>query len=679
MRTSFVRFEDFELDYTRFELRRAGRVLKLEKIPMELLILLVEREGHLVPRQEIIDRLWGKDVFIDADHGINTAVRKIRSVLRDNPERPRFIQTVTGKGYRFIANQVSVSEAIDGTNGGPQPANPELVSEVERELSFEEPRLRASGASALEGLGRVPTRSHSVVIPAAISSPAPPSATSQEGKRFFREHRLGFGLLALLSVALVSYLAWKRTRPELPEDSRPVMLAVLPFDNLGKDPVEDYFSDGLTEEVITQLGALSPGRLGVIARTTSMAYKQTRKNVGQIGRELAVDYVLESSIRRDGDQVRISSQLIRVRDQIQVWAGSYDREVGHSLALQEELAKAVAEQVRVRIDPTHAVRSAAYPLDAQANEAYLRGRYFWNQFTADGYKKAIEYFDEAIRRDPNFAEAYSGLSDSYYFLAVTDAIPFTEGESRALDSANRALALDDSLAESHVSLANLKYGQWKWPEAEAEFKRAIALNPSYSPARRIYAAFLATQRRHRQAWEQIEVAMRLDPLCLPNNAEVVRTLYYARDYEAAIQRGQKALQLDPNFSRTHFWLGRAYAQKGMYPEAISEAEKVLQGMPDSTMALTELAYSLGTAGRHPEARKLLRHLEQRSTHVFVPAYDLAIIHVALKENEQALGLLQKGYEEHDWALLAMAAEPRLDPLRSDPRYQELSTKLGFHF
>ena len=648
MPASSYKFGDYELDCGRFELRRDGRPVRLERIPMDLLVLLVEGNGHVVTRQEIGERLWGKGVFVDTEHGINTAILKIRRALRDDPERPRFIQTVAGKGYRFIVHKVSGVETIDGPDGSPQPGHPE------------------------------PAETCPAIIPSAASSPAPQSAMTQEGKSFFRDHRWGLVLLALLSVALTGYLAWRRTHAGLPEDARPVMLAVLPFENLGKDPDEDYFSDGLTEEVITQLGTLSPERLGVIARTTSMAYKHTRKSVEQIGRELAVDYVLESSIRRDGDQVRISSQLIRVRDQIHVWAHSYDREVSHSIALQEELAKAVAEQIQVRISSTHG-RAAPYPLDAQANEAYLRGRYFWNQFTIDGYKKAIGYFGEAIRRDPNFAEAYSGLSDSYYFLAVTDAIPFAEGESRALDSASRAVALDDNLAESHLSLANLKYGQWKWPEAEAEFKRAIALNPSHSPARRIYAAFLATQRRHHEAWEQIEAAMRLDPLCLPNNAEVVRTLYYARDYDGAIQQGQKALQLDPNFARTHFWLGRAYAQKRMYPEAVSEAEKVLQGMPDSTLALTELAYTLGTAGRHPEARKLLLHLEERSMHTFVPAYDLAVIHVALNENDRALSLLQKGYAEHDWALLALAAEPRLDPLRRDPRYRELSKKLGWSF
>lgn len=649
MAVSFYRFDEFELNSARFELRRNGQVLKLERIPMELLILLAENAGNVVTRQEIVDRLWGKDVFVDTEHGINTAILKIRRALRDDPERPRFIQTVAGKGYRFIALKLSDVETISGLVSTPQQGRPELA-EI-----------------------------HPVITPSAASSPAPPSATAQESKSFFRDLVRGFVLLALLSVALSGYFGWKGTHTGLPEDAKPVMLAVLPFENLNQDPEQDYFSDGLTEEVISQLGALSPERLGVIARTTSMAYKHTLKSVEQIGSELTVDYVLESSIRRDGNLVRISSQLIRVRDQIHVWSGSYDREVSHSIALQDELARAVAEQIQVRITATHGRRATPYPLDPQANEAYLRGRYFWNQFTIDGYKKAIVYFEDAIRRDPNFAEAYSGLSDSYYFLAVTDAIPFAEGESRALDSARRAVQLDDGVSESHVSLANLMYGQWHWPQAETEFKRAIALNPSYSPARRIYAAFLATQRRHKEAWDQIEAAMRLDPLCLPNNAEVVRTLYYARDYDGAIQQGQKALQLDPNFSRTHFWLGRAYAQKRMYPEAVSEAEKVLQGMPDSTLALTELAYSFGTAGHHSEARRLLRQLEKRSTHTFVPAYDLAVIHVALNENDRAMTLLQEAYKEHDWALLALAAEPRLDPLRRDPRYRDLSTKLGLSF
>jgi TolB-like protein/Flp pilus assembly protein TadD len=456
------------------------------------------------------------------------------------------------------------------------------------------------------------------------------------------------------------------------------MLAVLPFQNLSGDPSQDYFSDGLTEEVIAQLGALSPDQLGVIARTTSMAYKHTSKSVEQIGSELGVGYVLESSVRRDGNQVRISVQLIRVHDQVHVWARSYDRQISHSIELQEEVAKAVAEQIEVKLSPSYKGRTNPHHLDAEANEAYLRGRYFWNQFTPEGYRQAISYFQQAIARDSNFAEAYSGLADSYNFLVVTDSIPASEGHPKALEAARRAVSLGVNLAEPHASLAvALGRSEWNWPGAEDEFKRAIALNPSYSMVHRLYASILGATRRHHEAWEQINEAMRLDPLSLPNNAEVVRTLYYSRDYDRAIEQGQKALQLDPNYARTQFWLGRVYSQKQMHSEAIAASRKILEAMPDSNLALTEMAYSLAAGGRQTEARKILRRLEERSERSFVPNYNLAVIHIALNEEDIAMRYMQQAYENRDWALLVLAVEPRLDPLRRDPRFQEISAKLKF--
>ncbi len=235
-----------------------------------------------------------------------------------------------------------------------------------------------------------------------------------------------------------------------------------------------------------------------------------------------------------------------------------------------------------------------------------------------------------------------------------------------------------NLAESHASLAvALGRAEWNWSGAEDEYKRAIALNPSYSMVRRLYAAFLTTTRRHHEAWEQINEAMRLDPLSLPNNAEVVRTLYYARNYDQAIEQGQKAIQLDPNYVRTHFWLGRVYSQKGMHTEAIAASEKILESMPDSTLGLTEMAYSLAVAGRRNEARQILRRLEGRATSAFVPAYNFAVIHIALNEEEVAMRYMQQAYENRDWALVVLAVEPRLDPLRRDPRFQEILAKLKF--
>ncbi len=637
MPVELIKFEEFELDCAGFELRRAGRVIKLEKRPLELLIFLAEKSGQLVTRQEIADRLWGKDVFLDTEHGVNTAVRKIRVALRDDFEQPRFIQTITGKGYRFVARPLIATDQV---------------------LPQQEATTRA-----------------------ALPSPEQVAISTETHKNLRINHSrkatLALACCLVVILALVSYFLWRRTRVSQGFTSRQVMLAVLPFQNLSGDPNEDYFSDGLTEEMITQLGALSPDRLGVIARTTSMAYKQTSKSVHQIGEELGVDYVLESSVRRDGDQLRVSAQLIRTRDQVYIWAQSYDRQVSHSIALQEELAKAVAEQIEVNLSPSYAHRTGRR-IDPAASEAYLRGRYFSNQFTADGYRKAITYFQQAIDLDPNFAEAYSGLADSYIFLVITDNLSPADGAAKALDSARRAVSLGEDVAESHNSLANVMMNfQWNWSGAEPEFKRAIELNPSYSNQHRIYAAFLVAVGRRAEAWEQINQAMHTDPLSLPNNAEVVRTLYYAREYDQAIQQAQKALQLDPSYYRVHFWLARVYAQKKMYDEAIAESSKVLKALPDSNLGLTELAYSLAAAGRKNEARNILHRLEERSKNAFVPDYDLAVIHLVLGEKDAALNSLQKAYQARDWAMFVLNVEPRLDPLRGDPRFEAMVQQLNF--
>ena len=627
MSASLIQFDEFSLDCDRFELLRSGRPVKLEKIPMELLILLASKDGNLVTRQEIIERLWGKDVFVDTEHGINTAIRKIRLVLRDDPEKPRFVQTVTGKGYRFVAE-------------------------------------RKNGISAVP------------MLPADSGPQAPVGATIASGS-LARKSRNALLMVAACTLALgiLAYVG-SRVLRRTPSTSGHIMLAVLPFENLSGDPGQEYFSDGLTEEIIAQLGALSPEQLGVISRTTSMAYKHTSKNVQQIGQELGVDYVLESSVRRDGDQVRITAQLIRTHDQVHIWAQNYDRHITGSIALQEEVARAVAKQIEVKLSPEYASRPKTSERDEQTSEAYLRGRYFENQFTPDGYRKAIGFYQQAIGRDPNFAEAYSGIADSYRFLVVTDSVSPSEGSPKVVEAARKAVLLGEDLAESHNAMANALSGEFDLPGNEKESRRATSLNPSYSNAHRIYAALLAAERRHAEAWEQINEAMRTDPLSPPNNAELVRTLYYAREYDRAIQQAQKAMQLDPAYYRTHFWLGRVYAQKKMYKEAIAEAETVLKAIPDSNLGLTEMAYSLALGGRHSEARTILGRLEERKKNAFVPAYNLAVIHTALNENVVALQYLEQAYDERDWALMVIATEPRLDPLRNENRFQELAKKIG---
>ncbi|MGZ4731971.1 MAG: tetratricopeptide repeat protein [Terriglobales bacterium] len=623
-----LRFGSFEANVQAGELRKQGLKVRLQDQPFQILVMLLGRPGELVTRQEIHQKLWPADTFVDFDHGLNNAMNRLREALGDSAETPQFIETLPRKGYRFIL-PITGDEQLAGTEC-PEAAAPPVI-----EPGPSEQKLRA------------------------------------------RPRFLAAILACCFAAALVviAYLGW-RMRPGPHPRSGYVMLAVLPFQNLTGDPGQDYFSDGLTEEMIAQLGALSPDQLGVIARTTTMAYKHTSKSVQEIGRDLGVGYVLESSVRREGDQVRISVQLIRVHDQVHLWARSYDRHISHSIELQEEVVKAVAEQIEVKLSASYQGRTNPHHLDAEANEAYLRGRYFWNQFTPEGYRKAISYFQQAIERDANFAEAYSGLADSCNFLVVTDTIPTSEGHPKALAAARRAVSLGGNLAESHASLAvAMARSEWNWTGAENEFTRAITLNPSYPMVHRLYASVLSATRRHEEALQQIQEAMRLDPLSLPNNAEVIRTLYYARSYDQAIVQGQKAMQLDPDYARTHFWLGRVYSQKGMHAEAILASEKILETMPDSNLGLTEMAYALAVAGRQSEARTILRRLEERSARAFVPAYNLAVIHIALNEHEAAMRYMQRAFEDRDWALLVLAVEPRLDPLRRDPRFQDISARL----
>jgi TolB-like protein/DNA-binding winged helix-turn-helix (wHTH) protein/Flp pilus assembly protein TadD len=616
-----IRFGEFEANLRTRELRRDGAPVRLPDQSFELLAMLLEKSGELVTREEIRNRLWSSGTFVDFDHGLNNAVKRLRDALGDSAEKPRFIETLPRRGYR-------------------------LLTEVE--AAFKQPSLEIANP---------------VAGPRTVA----------------RRRPVLYALVGISVLAVIAVLAIRSSRKPIVSGlpgARPIMLAVLPFQNLSNDPSQDYFTDGLTEEMISQLGEVNGNQLGVIARTSSMMYKNTTKNIEQIGRELGVDYVLESSVRREGDYVRITVQLIRVNNQVHVWANSYDREVRHSIEVQEEVARQVAQQIQVKLIsavPNGNVASS-HPINPEANDAYLRGRYFFNEFTEEGFSRAIEYFNQAIALDPNFASAYSGLADSYNFLVVTNVMAPNVGFPKAQAAAQRAVELDANLSEAHSSLGLLKLNTWHWTECQSELRKAIQLNNSNSTAHRWYAACLIGAGRAEEAVQEIREAHRVDPLSMPNSAEIVRDLYYARHYEQAVEEAQRVKEFDPVFPRRHFWLGRVYAQMGKNAEAIAEAELV--GPPDSTQRLTESAYAYGHAGKLVEARALLKKLEQRSKAGFVPAYDLAVVNIAIGEREAALEWLERAYQEGDWAFIVFATEPRLDPVRSDPRFQAILKKLN---
>jgi TolB-like protein/DNA-binding winged helix-turn-helix (wHTH) protein/Flp pilus assembly protein TadD len=640
MPRSVVKFGDgLELDRNSYELRRVGRALKLERIPLDILFLLVERNGQLVTREDIIGKIWGKDVFVDTDSSINGAIRKIRQVLRDDPENPVFVQTVTGKGYRFIA---AVTEA--------------------------EVRDQEGGGKKVES---------STTLPQKPSTPLP---TGQERRVWLRSWPWVVSL-AVLFVALAVFLGLRlRARSQSAAAQGRVMLAVLPFANLSNDPEQEYFSDGLTEETITDLGELNPERLGVIARTSAAAYKHTDKTIAQIGRELGVDYILEGSVRREGAVARVSAQLIRVKDQVHLWAHNYDRETGGLLALQNELGRAIAQQVQVKLAPPYGGRSTnKYAPNPEAYELYLKGRFYLNQRTYAEIDKSTEYFQQSIEKDPGFALAYAGLADSYLANSIRSPQDF---EPKAKAAASRALELDDDLAEAHAALGAEKADfEYDWAGAEQEFKRALELNPNYAEGHFRYAfSYLMPQGQSDTAIAEMKKALQLDPFSPIYNTVFGLTYFYARRYDLAQEQFKKAIDLNADFFVTHYHLAWLYSQSGQYENAISELTKgrLLSGDDRTVKAAAPDEVALRKALAAEGARGFWQQLLRSNGKLVgnIGEFDLPQIYARLRDTQKALESLDRNYEERRALGTLLNVDPAFDALRSDQRFENLVRRIG---
>jgi TolB-like protein/Tfp pilus assembly protein PilF len=489
---------------------------------------------------------------------------------------------------------------------------------------------------------------------------------------------LVFGAMVIALVA--GFASWKHLRPRPPEVvTGRIMLAVLPFQNLTGDASQDFFSDGFTEEMITDLSRVQPERLAVIARTSAMRYRNAGKAVDEIGRELGVQYVLEGSVRRAGQRVRISAQLIRVRDQTHLWAESYERDLSDVLALQREVSHAIAGEIELKLSPEQSLRLArARPIDPQAYEAYLQGRYFWNRRTREGFEKAIQYFDQAIAKDPNAPQFYAGLADAYALMgSLPDtAIPRPQAMEKARAAAQKALAMDDSQAEAHTSLAFVEmHYDWDWPAAEKEFLRALQLNPGYATAHHWYAYFLISQDRKDDAVREIRRAQELDPLSLIITRDVGEILYFSRRYDEAIEQCRQTLERDPDFYLAHMLLGSAYQRKKAYPDMIREFHLADDGSQHQAWALSSLGLGEATLHHDRETRRILAELQQREASSHGEAYSIAVIYLAAGKPDQTLAWLERAYAERNGALILMAVDPALDPLRSDPRFSDLLRRM----
>ncbi|HKW19411.1 MAG TPA: winged helix-turn-helix domain-containing protein [Terriglobales bacterium] len=628
-------FGDFVLDQSRFRLQKGEQRIRLEKLPMELLILLVQRQGELVTRDQIAERLWGKDVFLDVDHSINVAVRKIRVVLRDDPEKPRFVETVVGKGYRFAA-RVSLNggtrEHLEATDGASSENHPVSTS----------------------GMASVPV----------------------EQRVTFR--RSALWLVAMAVSGMIALLWVLRSGDSRVANQPPIRsLAVLPLTNLSADPTQEYLADGLTEDLIGRLAGI-PG-LQVISRTSSMHFKKTQLSVPEIARALQVDAIVEGSVIREGNQIRIHAQLIRAATDEHIWAGEYERENASILALQEEVAGNIAERVETSLMPKqHPAVAAARRLDPEAYEAYLKGRYYFNQRTVQALNKSIEYFQQAIGRDPNYALAYSGLADTYALLGFRGRVPSKDALVRAKSAALKAIELDDRLADPHASLAFIaETHEWDWTTAEKEYKRALELNPDDARTHHWYAGYLTYVGRVREGIEEEMRARELDPLSLPINNALAGRLLAAGRYQEALQQAQKTLELDAHFPQAHQTLGWVYLNTSKGEDAVREFRNALQlSGPDDSDLMLDLGFAYAATGQRDEAQKILAELKGLHRHGLAESGSVGILYGALGERDQAFAWLNRAFDEHDPELTYIKAGRRFEPLRKDPRFELLVQRVG---
>jgi len=634
-RNSIFRFGTYEVSLQSGEVRKAGLRIRVQQQPMKLLEILLERPGEVVTREEFRSRVWPNDNFGDFDLALNIAIGKLRSALGDSAENPRFIETLPKRGYRFIA-EVSVVDG-DPRGKGSGPATGDLA-ETDPVDEIENAKLTVASRHQLS-----PTRRIAVAIALVL-------------------------ILSILAIWLF------RSRERAPTGIR--SLAVLPLENLSGDAAQNYFADGMTDELITDLAQISA--LRVISRTSAMVYRGARKPLPQIARELNVDAVVEGTVLRSGDQVRITAQLIDASTDRHLWSQSYEGELRDTLALQKRVAGAIADQIRINLTPQEqAALKTVRVANPEAYESYLKGRYFWNKRTTDGLKVAIAYFNQSIDEDPKYAPAYSGLADTYALLGDWQYAVMSPKEAfpKAKAAAIKALELDGTLGEAHNSLAFVLDGfDWDLDAGGKEFQRAIELNPGYATAHHWYAWHLSLLGRFDEAIAEMRKAENLDPLSLIINADLAEILGLAHAYDESILQSRKAIEMDPNFALAHNHLAEAYLQKHMYDEAVAEMQKAVQLSGGSPTCIANLARAYVASGKRSEAVKLLGELNKRSTYGYSNAAEIAMIYTSLGDADQAMTWLEKGYEErfNPGVLL----RPGFDPLRSDSRFQSLLHRVG---
>ena len=569
-------FGAYRLDTQGRMLFREGVHVALPPKVAELLVALVQGEGSVLTREQLLQRLWSDTVVEEGS--LTSHISMLRKVLGEGPNGQDFIETIPKRGYRFVASV-----------------------------------KRAGSGAPDSGLDRT-------------------------------------------------------------------MLVVLPFENLTAGERYDYFSEGLTEEMITELARLSPERLGVIARTTAMQFKSTTKSTAQIGSELGVSHVLEGSVRRVAERVRITAQLIRVSDESHLWAQSYERGLHDVLEVQAEVARAVAREIQIKLTPHEKQRldpDKTRSINPQAYELYLRGRHFWYRRTEEGIRKSIECFGEALRYDPSFAAAYDGISDAHTMLACRGMTPALESFHKAKAAARQAVRLQPELGEGYASLAHVRLHDWDWVGLESDFRRAVELDPGYAIAHYWYAEYLMAMGRTGEAVRRVQHSWELDPLNSVINASVGMIRYLAHDYDGALVALRRGLEIDPSHYVSYLRVGLVCLQQDLLDEAIDAMRQAVLHSAGSTEALAGLAQAHAVAGDTLAMARILKELSE-SGHRYVSPYNVARVYGAIDDKQRALDWLERAYQEHNPDLIELTREPSFGSLRSDAKFRELVERIGWH-
>ena len=615
-----VKFGIFEVDLQSGELRKAGLRQKLAHQPFQVLQALLERPKEIVTREELRQRLWPDQSFGDFDLALKKAVNRLRDALGDSAENPRFIETMPRQGYRFVA---TVEAQVDP---------------------------------------------HSPVIPSTTTRP------------FAR--KIPWPLVVTLAILVIVALlfGWNvgKLRTRIFANARPSAIrsiAVLPLQNLSNEPGQDYFSEGITDALTTDLAQI--GSLRVISRTSAMQFKGSKETLPQIGRDLKVDAIVEGTVSRAESRVRITAQLIEASSDHHLWARSYERDLKDVLALQDEVARDIAEEIRIKLTPTErTLLTHPHAVDPEAHDDYLRGRFWWSKRTAEGEWKGLDYFQKAIAKDPSYALAYAGAADSFLVLGHHGRLAPKEAFPKAKDAALKGLQLDPSLAETHTSLATVKLTYDRdWPGAESEFKQAIALNPNYATAHHWYSHYLLAMGRLDEAVSELERARDLDPYSIPINAFLGITLYCARRYDEAIRQFHRAVEMHPELDEPHDELANIYEQQNLLPEAFAERQQALRLAGDASLA-TSLEAVYQHSGYKDYLLALAQSLERNSKPGHAPnLLLLSHLYAIAGDSGRALHYLEQDYEQMDPWLLNAQVDPAMDSLRSSPRFRELVRRL----